>query len=43
MGQREGLSFMDVKTANDLYQCSGKIDMAISSLFLFDVSDYNLM
>lgn len=34
MGQRDALSFLDIKTANDLYKCAGKYMFVTRSLFL---------
>lgn len=35
MGQRDSLSFLDVKTANDLYKCAGKYMFISKSLSVF--------
>lgn len=34
MGQRDALSFLDIKTANDLYKCAGKYVFVTRSLSL---------
>lgn len=34
MGQRDALSFLDIKTANDLYKCAGKYMFIPRRLFL---------
>ena len=36
MGQRDFLSFLDIKTANDLYKCAGKFILCSHyNIFLF--------